>query len=210
MSKHLHRLKGIAAFPTDDVPSFITTYRHFSADKKLINTKHFVYKKAVQGTLSTWADQWADGHPQHGYTAPNRQSWPDGNFVDTALLSICRSVVSADMGTTQSRIMSRIRIKCFRLSHELIWMENLEAFESWVDLNQYLRIYLNHGLILSHFLESRLSHELNRFKSPRFFLNHELIQINLSGRHLSWKPKKGHTESTLEQKAQKYVILGQQ
>ena len=94
------------------------------------------------------------------------------------------------MGTTQSRIISRLRIKCFSLESwvhlnrkkgkhfeawvNLIWFSG-KPLESWVNLNQYPRI--------------RLSRELNRLKFPRYCLSHDLIRINLSGRHLSQKPK---------------------
>ena len=56
-----------------------------------------------------------------------------------------------------------------------------DPLESWVDLSQ--------------FLESRLSHEWNRFNSPRYCLSHEMIRTNFSGRHVSRRPKKGHTKS---------------
>ena len=62
--------------------------------------------------------------------------------------------------------------------------------------------------ILNQFLESRLSHELNRFKSLRYYLSHELFQISLSGKALESKaqesscqvnsklncPQKAHTK----------------
>ena len=99
----------------------------------------------------------------------------------------------------------------FRLWHELIWIKKIgKHFESWVDLNQYLGIHLSHELILSQFLESRFSHELNRFKSPRYCLNRELIQISQSGsgfksNHLSRKPQKRSCEVSIEWKAQKKI-----
>ena len=48
----------------------------------------------------------------------------------------------------------------------------------------------SHELILSQFLESRVSHELNRFKTPKYCFSHELIRINA----LSRMPKKRLTK----------------
>ena len=122
-----------------------------------------------------------------------------------------------DMGMTQSRIMRRLRIKCYPLeSWVYLNKKNGKHFESWVDLNQNLGIHLNHELLLSQFLESWLSHELNRLKSPRYGLSHELSQMNLSKKSfepeaqkgptkstLGWKVLKGHTKSTVKLDVQK-------
>ena len=93
----------------------------------------------------------------------------------------------SDMGKTHSRIMSRLRIKYFSFDP---WVDlnrkTGENFEFWVDLNQYLGIHWSHELILSQFLESRLSPELNWFKSPRYCLSHELILIKI----LEWNAQK--------------------
>ena len=62
--------------------------------------------------------------------------------------------LSADMGVTQSRIMSRPRIKCFLL-------------ESWVDLNRKMESTLSHESILINTWGIHLNHELNPFKSSR-------------------------------------------
>ena len=45
----------------------------------------------------------------------------------------CWCRVLTDMGTTQSLIMTRLRIKCFRLRHESIWINAWGSVESWVD-----------------------------------------------------------------------------
>ena len=44
-------------------------------------------------------------------------------------------------------------------------------------------------------VENCLSHGLNRFNSPRYYLRHELIRINFSGSLLHLKPKRVHTKS---------------
>ena len=56
---------------------------------------------------------------------------------------------------------------------------------------------MSHELILIPLLESCLSDELNRFKSQKYSLIHELIAINLSGdgEALESKAQKGHIPS---------------
>ena len=57
----------------------------------------------------------------------HRQAVQAGLLICTIYWIAERRVV---MGMTQSRIMSPLRIKCFSLSYQLIWIENREAF--WV------------------------------------------------------------------------------
>ena len=109
-----------------------------------------------------------------------------------------------DMGLTQSRIMSRLRIKLFRLSNELTWIEksvSILSHESiWI--NKWEFAWVMSWLWVNSW-KSRLSHELIRFKSPRHCLSHELVQINLSEMYFSQSPQKGHTKSTIKLNAQK-------
>ena len=116
------------------------------------------------------------------------------------------------MGVTQSRSMSRLRIKCLLL-------------ESWVDLNRKMgkdlshkstwinawEIHLSHELILSQFLKSRLSHQLIRINAPSRIIPHKgqrnLVKAQKSPTKLSesprkvddieWKPKKVHRNQHL-------------
>ena len=113
----------------------------------------------------------------------------------------------ADMGMAQSRVMSRLRVKCFSFES---WADSNRKvgkhFESWVNLwvnlcslrnlismdaapavtntksspNQYLGMRLSCELILSQFLENQLSHELNRFNTARYCLSDKLIRIKVS------------------------------
>ena len=85
----------------------------------------------------------------------------------------------ADMGMTQSRIIGRLKIKCFSLESWVNLNRKMgKHFESWVNLNQYLGSSLESWVDSESFpLESRLSHELNRFKCSRYCLSHELIRI---------------------------------
>ena len=69
-------------------------------------------------------------------------------------------------------------------------------------------IYLSNELILRRILESRLSHEPNRFKSPRYCLSHELIQ-SICRKALESKAQNGYTKSTAKLNDQK-VITNQQ
>ena len=99
----------------------------------------------------------------------------------TSLAFPTRSPVTPTRHEYDSRVESWVdsESNVFRLSHGLIWIEKwgstLSHDESiWINA---CGIPLSHELILSHFLETRLSHELNWFKSSRYCLSHELIRI---------------------------------
>ena len=60
------------------------------------------------------------------------------------------------MGTTQSRIMVRLKIECFSLESWVDLNRNLEShFESWVDLNQIPESHFESWVDLNQILESR-------------------------------------------------------
>ena len=101
-----------------------------------------------------------------------------------------QGLLEPDMGMTQKRIMSRIRIKCFSLESWADLNRKIgKHFKSWVNLNQYL------GYPLESWIDSESipgkslgSHELNRFKSSRYYW----VMSWFESRHLnlSRMPKK--------------------
>ena len=86
----------------------------------------------------------------------------------------------ADMGMIQSRIMSRLWIKCLLLESwvplelDRKWGSSLSHESIWINT---WGIHLRQELILSQILESHLNRELNQFKSSRYCLSHELNWI---------------------------------
>ena len=116
--------------------------------------------------------------------------WPEGEVMG-------QNWIRADMDMTQSRVMNRLRIKCFSL-------------ESWVHLNKKSGIILSHESIWINTRESTWVmswfwinswkgawDELNWFKSPKYWLSHELIRFNFLWRH-TWveRPKKSYEANT--------------
>ena len=92
-------------------------------------------------------------------------------MLEAAHRTWCRA---PDMGTTQSWIMCRLRIKCFLLS-------------SWVDLNQYVGIRLSRELILSQFPGKSLEPWVDLNQYLGICLSRELILGQIPGVPLeSW------------------------